>query len=511
MSRLPRSAAGLLAVAALWLTATAWIRPLALPDEGRYVGVAWEMLRSGDWLTPTLNGLPYFHKPPLFYWITAASLAVFGNVEWAARLAPWLGGCLMSAAVLLFGRRHLDNRQTSDWLLVLVLMPLAYVGAQYANHDMLVASLISCTILAFAHALLLPAGDKAARRWQLAACTFSALAVLSKGLIGIVLPGLVLLAWLPAAGRARDIGRLFWWPGLLLFLVLVSPWFLLMQQRFPEFAHYFFAVQHFGRFTQAEQTFNNLRPFWFYPVVLAVLGLPWSLWLLRRGPGAATDQARQVRLLMWIWLAAITGFFSLPKSKLVGYILPAVPPLAMLLSLRWRTALQAGGWQRRLAQASVLLALAVCLAPVMLAPRLAPDKDARRAAAVVAGSAHPVVFLRNYWFDLPFYARLPGPVTVLDDWEDPALTRADNWRRELWDAKDFAPAADRTRLMPVRLLQAANCPGAVTLVVGDKDAAERHPLLAGARAIPAGPESVWELRDWAPSCPGTPSASWPGK
>ena len=73
---------------AAWLLATAWIRPLALPDEGRYVGVAWDMLGSGDWLVPRLDSLPYFHKPPLFYWITACSLAVFGPSEWAARAAP---------------------------------------------------------------------------------------------------------------------------------------------------------------------------------------------------------------------------------------------------------------------------------------------------------------------------------------------------------------------------------------------------------------------------------------
>ena len=72
----------------LWISATAWARPLALPDEGRHVGVAWEMMRSGDWLTPTLNGLPFFHKPPLFYWITAGSMSLFGLNEMAARAAP---------------------------------------------------------------------------------------------------------------------------------------------------------------------------------------------------------------------------------------------------------------------------------------------------------------------------------------------------------------------------------------------------------------------------------------
>ena len=89
----------------LWLVATSWARFLSLPDEGRYVGVAWEMVRSGDWLTPTLNGLPYFHKPPLFYWLTAVSLSLFGTIEWAARLASCLGAMLSAGAAYLLIRR----------------------------------------------------------------------------------------------------------------------------------------------------------------------------------------------------------------------------------------------------------------------------------------------------------------------------------------------------------------------------------------------------------------------
>ena len=88
-----------LLLAALWLAATLWMRPLALPDEGRYGGVPWEMLRSGNWLVPTLDGLPYFHKPPLFYWISAAAMSLFGTTEWAARVAPFLGGVAACAAL----------------------------------------------------------------------------------------------------------------------------------------------------------------------------------------------------------------------------------------------------------------------------------------------------------------------------------------------------------------------------------------------------------------------------
>src|SRR5689334_14106977 len=95
----------LLLLTVVWLGASAGLRQLSLPDEGRYVGVAWEMLRSGDWLTPTLDGLPFFHKPPLFYWITAASLSLFGLNEWAARAAPIFGGFVAAASLYLFTRR----------------------------------------------------------------------------------------------------------------------------------------------------------------------------------------------------------------------------------------------------------------------------------------------------------------------------------------------------------------------------------------------------------------------
>ena len=126
----------------VWLTVTAWMRPLMLPDEGRYVGVAWEMVRSGDWLTPTLNGLPYFHKPPLFYWITATSLWLFGNHEWAARFASLVGAAVGSLACYGFFRRWLSNRVGQMGLIVLMAQPLWMIAAQFANLDMLVAGCI---------------------------------------------------------------------------------------------------------------------------------------------------------------------------------------------------------------------------------------------------------------------------------------------------------------------------------------------------------------------------------
>src|SRR4051812_34068072 len=139
-----------LLIGAIWLVATAWARPLMLPDEGRYVGVAWEMLRSGDWLTPTLNGLPYFHKPPLFYWISAASIGAFGHHELAARAAPLVGAAIGAASLFLFAWRWTDARTARLALVALLAQPLFFIGGQFANLDMLVAGCISATVLLLA-------------------------------------------------------------------------------------------------------------------------------------------------------------------------------------------------------------------------------------------------------------------------------------------------------------------------------------------------------------------------
>ncbi|MBK0391430.1 ArnT family glycosyltransferase [Ramlibacter algicola] len=515
MTGLPRRPAALLALAFAWLAFTTWIRPLALPDEGRYIGVAWEMVRSGEWLTPTLDGLPYFHKPPLFYWITGASLSLFGNVEWAGRVAPWSGACLMVASAFLFGRRWLGDTVGRAWALVLATMPLVFMSAQYSNLDMLVAGWITATILAFAHASLLPMDDPSRRKWLIAGGALAAGATLAKGLIGFVLPGMVLIAWLLLARRWRRILSLFWWPVLLVFLVVAAPWFAVMQERFDAFLHYFFVVQHFSRYTQAG--FNNAHGPWFFPVVLLVFGLPWTLWLTRRAPAPADDTARAVRVLAWVWLVAIVAFFSLPRSKLVGYVLPAVPPLALLVALRWQAVRELAGRGAMLARVTVIVAAITCLvAPVAVA--LAKQKHTRDLARIVATQPdRPIAFVRNYYFDLAFYARLQRPVPVLERWDDKALTQADNWRRELLDASEFLAPGTPSPLLPTSALVQANCPGVTSWVVGGSDMKEAFPMLASnAREVARSRDTVlWEVRDWVPVAAqcgaGTPSASSAGK
>ncbi|MBX3620750.1 MAG: glycosyltransferase family 39 protein [Rhizobacter sp.] len=480
-----------------------------LPDEGRYVGVAWEMLRSGDWLTPTLDGLPYFHKPPLFYWITAGSLSVFGLHEWAARAAPLVGGWLAACSLYVFLRRWSEARTARLALGALLVQPLFYGGSQFANLDMLVAGCITATTLALADAALCQEAGRPHRVALGAAYALAAAGVLAKGLIGFVLPALVVGAWLVVRGRWRGLLRLLWGPGLVLFALLALPWFVAMQRRFPGFLDYFFIVQQVKRY--AEGGFNNPQPFWFYAAVLLLFHLPWLPWLVRVARrGFFGDPARgAIRLLMGLWVLVLLLFFSMPASKLVGYILPAVPPLAALIAeghgaghapsarRRWGFALAAG------------LAGVLCVGAIVAIAVRDHGVSRRVAAALVAEPQAPVYLLHRYDFDLPFYARLREPVPVVDDWASPDIARRDNWRKELLDAGAF----DRTRaaatlLLPAALPQAL-CRAPVSWVVGQPGDVAAYPFLAQAQAVFSAPGTqLWRVEPAqikALACAGTPN------
>jgi predicted membrane-bound mannosyltransferase len=192
-----------LLLCAAWLAMLAGTRSLMLPDEGRYIGVAWAMLNSGDWLTPTLDGLPYFHKPPLFYWLTGLSLKLFGVNDWAGRLASVFGALVAVGGLFFFVRRYAEQRLATLAVAVLVTQPMFFAGAQYANLDTLVAGMISATIVCGASAILRLDSGQSYRPALAAAYVFAALGVLAKGLIGFVLPGAILLAWLLLRKRYR--------------------------------------------------------------------------------------------------------------------------------------------------------------------------------------------------------------------------------------------------------------------------------------------------------------------
>ena len=498
-----------------WLVWSIGLHPLTLPDEGRYVGVAWEMLRSGDWLIPTQDGLPFFHKPPLFYWLTASSMRVFGVNEAAARLAPLLCAGLAAAGLFVTTRRRAGEPIAAATVLVLATMPFFFAAAHYANLDMPVAAFIALAIVFAADAALDLRRGLPHRTALLLAWACAALGMLAKGLIGFVLPGLVIVAWLAASRQWRTILRLLSPLGILLFALIAAPWFVLVQLQQPGFVRYFFWHHHFERFV--EQGFNSAQPWWFFLAVLPALTLPWSLWLLRlrRARGDATrddaphDDRAAWRTLMWIWLAVIVVFFSLPQSKPVGYIMPALFPLAFLIAepvvAAWR-----GGrarWRGAIA-ASFALAVAICVGAVgWMATRYDRDNTAlAHTLRAARGASDPVVFVDEYFFDVPLHARLTAPVPVISDWHDPAIAKRDNWRRELSEAAQFDPSRAAALLVDAPHGFALRCgTSPLWVVVKQADEARVAALADAVRVAGSNGASLWRLAP-QPCTPGAASA-----
>ena len=466
----------------VWVLLGAWIRPLSLPDEGRYVGVAWEMVRSGDWLTPTLNGLPYFHKPPLFYWLTAISIKCFGTVDLGMRLASMLAAALMAfAGMRLLARWH--SATMARWyLLILATLPYFYLGSQFANHDMLVAAFISSAVMFAADAMLSADHTQAWRRSMLLAWACVALGLLSKGLIGIVLPAGVMLLWIALQRRWSWLMKLLWWPGIILFAAIAAPWFVLMQLKFSQFFDYFFIHQHFERFTATG--FNNMNPWWFYPVVLALLCLPWSLLLpgqIKFTVGSETQQA--LRRLQWTSVLVVVGFFSLPASKLIGYVLPAIPAIAMLLADVVVTRMLPLP-RLQLVPRGLALTCLLSLIPLVWIFGREDVYSTKSLAATYRSSASPqdqVLSMGLYRFDFPIYAQLRTPLPVVLAWDDPAIKQTDSWPRELADAAEFDPAAGERVLIKPADLPTLLCAKEVSWIIaplGNND-----PLLASAEIV----------------------------
>ena len=335
------------------------------------------MLRSGDLVTPRLDGVPFLDKPPLFYWLEAAAFAAFGVHVWSARLATALLGFAGCALVYAAGSRLYGRRAGLLGALVLAANPYHFGASQYVNQDLAVATWISAALLAFAVGDRREGRDRL--RWLLAGYAAMGLAVLTKGLIGLALPLGAVGLFVAVAGRWREVPRYALPAGLALVAVIAVPWHVVAHGRNPDLLHYLFVVQHFQRF--AGSGFNNPAGPAFYPAVVAAGLLPWTPLL----PAALSRAWRAFRrdrlegrtdLLLLAWPALVLVFFSIPRSKIAGYALPALPPLALLVGRELDLVLGGEADRRRAFQVSaalmVLLGLALAAAPFAV-PRLVPD------------------------------------------------------------------------------------------------------------------------------------------
>jgi 4-amino-4-deoxy-L-arabinose transferase-like glycosyltransferase len=456
-----------LILGALWLLLLVFasLRPLAVPDEGRYGEIGRWMLISGDWLTPRLNGLPFFHKPPLLHWLDAISLGTFGVNEVAMRLVPMLHAGLTMVALYLAARRISTETIARRAAIMLGTGLGFWVGGQYVNHDMLVATWIGLAIWSFAFAFMAGAKPNAwLARLGFLAC---ALGMLSKGLIGFALPGLVLLIWLIWTRQLKKILYLPWVSGLGLFALVAGPWFVLAQRTYPDFFNYMFIGQQFNRYTAA--TYNNQQPWWFYLLALALLLFPWLFFALgqvRRVTTMTLTHAIGMEQgwwrLCWSWVLGILVFFSIPHSKLVGYILPVLPPLALLASLGWGRVMARRAYAGKLFVGLCVVNFCIALGIVLKVGDVTQKGRSKDVAEVLACAAQTTdTFYASgaYPYDLPFYVQTTRAIVMVEDWPTLRKAAGDGWQRELFEGADFDAQAAQVLQTPEVLVRAGLAPG----------------------------------------------------
>ena len=315
----------------VWLAALGG-RGLFSPDEGRYAEIAREMLARGDWILPHLNAYPYFEKPPLQYWATATAFQWFGTHDWSARLWTGLCGLLTVFACAWTGQVLFDRQRGIVAALVLGSSLLWYYLGHYATLDMGVAAMLSGAVFAFIYAQHDRASLNAQRIGMYVAWACAALAVLSKGLIGIVLPLGTLAAyvlWQRDWARLKKL-HLRW--GLVIFFCMTAPWFIAASVQHAQFAQFFFVHEHWTRFVTTSH--GRSAPGWYFiPVILIGLA-PWTFALpgaLARALHRTTTQFQPQRFLL-TWIVVVFSFFSLSGSKLPSYVLPIFPAAALLIA-----------------------------------------------------------------------------------------------------------------------------------------------------------------------------------
>lgn len=355
----------LLAVAVVWFGNLEY-RKLFHPDEGRYAEIPREMVASADWLTPRLNGIKYFEKPPLQYWATAAAYRVFGEAQWTSRLWTALSGFLAVLLTYAAGLR-LSGPDAGLYAALLLVSSAGFVlGGHYNTLDMGLTFFLTLALVAF----LFAQRDHQTRRgralWMHVAWAAAAGAVLSKGLVGAVLPAGGLVAYTLLTRDFAVWRRLNPVTGVLLFLALAAPWFVQVSLANPEFPRYFFIHEHFQRFLTTAHYRD--QPWWFFLPVLVLGLLPWTTLV----PGGLAQAWRsesdgsgfRARRFLLAYAGFILLFFSASSSKLEAYVLPMLPAIALLLGERV-AALQPGRLRRHLVFA-LTLGLVVLAAPIVL-------------------------------------------------------------------------------------------------------------------------------------------------
>ncbi len=302
--------------------------PLWSSDEGRFAEIARAMTVSNNWIVPYFNGLPYLEKPIFAVWTTAISFKLFGINTLTARIPGILSGLAGLAAIFLFTRRLFDVHTAVCATLCLMTTAGYVLVARFAVIDMQMVFFLSISLLAIMTAIF----EKKSRYYLLAAAMMG-ITLLLKGLLGLALPFLIFLTYALFSRRMDEFKKVPWLAGILILLAVSAPWIWAITRLEPEFLDVFFFQHQFKRFSSG--SFGRSRPFFFFTYVFLVAAFPWCLFLpaaIKQAWKSSGTQKQKI-IFLFCWLAVIFVFFSIPRSKLPYYIIPACVPMAVLAGI----------------------------------------------------------------------------------------------------------------------------------------------------------------------------------
>jgi len=298
-----------------------------------HAGTSKDMVLSGDWITPTLNGETFFDKPAFHNWLVALAFVVLGFTEFAARLPNALLGLGCVLVTYLLGRRLYGPGAALLGAVVLATTAEFFVLSRTIMHDMSLAFFVT---LGLALWFVGYSRNATERRWFLLSYAAFGGAMLAKGPIGVLLPGAVVFLFLLARRELRFLGRMSLGWGILIGLLVAAPWYLAISLRNPDFARYFFIELNFGSFLSQDP--HHPEPFHYYLPVLLVGFIPWSFFLpaaLVRVWQRKGEDMHGGTVFLLLWAGLYLAFFSAAESKLATYILPIFPPLTLLVGRLW--------------------------------------------------------------------------------------------------------------------------------------------------------------------------------
>jgi 4-amino-4-deoxy-L-arabinose transferase-like glycosyltransferase len=298
-------------------------------NEGLYAEIPREMLESGQYIIPYLNGVPYIEKPPLLYWLIALVYKIGGVSETTARLIPATAGVALSLATYFFARAMGSLVTARLSLLVLLTMGGLIVFSRMVFFDVLLTLFLSASLFSFF--MWYKTHHKVSLRFFY---LFLALAVMTKGIVALGLIGLGILLFLILTGSLQERLRTFldcW--GILLFLAVVLPWHIAASFQEKEFIHFYFINEHFLRFLGRRIPKDYYHgPWYYYFPRLFLTALPWSFTLPLIFKKSSHDKS--LMIFLWVWVLVFFVFFSVSQAKANYYLVTIFPPLSLLFALK---------------------------------------------------------------------------------------------------------------------------------------------------------------------------------